>query len=164
MRALTLLGVAVLVLSANAAAQQTGATLTSSSRVRITAPSLFPRPLIGRVIYLGDTSLTVLEDGAAAARAIPTDAIRRLDVSTGTRRRPGLGAAIGAPLGAALAVAAGPIVPSGGGGLAGCCGRTGEVVMDVAIGGAIGAFIGGSIGWYTHTERWERTVVVSLRF
>ncbi len=164
MRSLTLLGAAVLALCASAAAQQLAPTLATGSRVRIAAPSLFPRPVVGRIVYLGDTALVVLEDGAATPRTIPTGVIGRLDVSGGTKRRTALGVAIGAPLGAAVAVAAGPIVPSGGGGWVGCCGRTGEIVMDVAIGGALGAFVGGTIGWYTHTERWERAVVVSLRF
>jgi hypothetical protein len=164
MRALGLLGVTVvLVAHTECVAQEVVPALVPGARVRVAAPAVRAEPVIGRLVSLERTSLVVLEDGRAAPLTLLASEVRGLDASRGRRRWSALGAGIGAPVGAAVAVAAGPIIPRGGGGIVGCCGRGGEIVMDVVIGGAAGAFVGALVGWGFETERWQRVPLPWLR-
>jgi hypothetical protein len=71
--------------------------LVPGARVRVHAPDLAKRPLIGRIVAMDDTALTLRLRGGKE-RTIAVDEIRRLDVSAGAHPRL-LGGAFGALVG-----------------------------------------------------------------
>ncbi len=65
------------------------------ARVRITAPYLSKRPLVGTVVTAGADTLKVRLESNAIPLAIPLGSVTRLDVSSGKKRNAGKGALIG---------------------------------------------------------------------
>jgi hypothetical protein len=75
-------------------------------RVRLTAPSFAPRRLIGMVVGLDETMLTLQPQGSEHSLQIPRSAITKIEASRHRSRR-GRGATIGAFVGLGAAVALG---------------------------------------------------------
>jgi hypothetical protein len=76
------------------------------TRVRLTAPSVAGKRLVGNVVGLDDATLTLRRDGAVDTMLVPRSAITRVEVSR-HRSRKGKAAAIGMLVGLGAAVAVG---------------------------------------------------------
>jgi hypothetical protein len=127
------------------AAQRLPPPIAPGARVRISAPKMFDRPVIGVLGELTpDTARVNVGDGTRVA--IPAAAVEWVDRSNGTRRR--AGAITGGVIGALL-VGAAVIATDDTGGF-------GILVAPAAalLGGApIGALVGAMLG---SRERWTR--------
>jgi hypothetical protein len=122
-----------------------GLGVSAGSRVRLTAPAVSERPLVGRVAGLTADSLA-LERGAGARLQIDTRHVESLAVSAGRRRwrwalnGAAVGLLVGAVVGAQLA--------------------TGGAAADVAAlaglvaGAVVGTPLGAGIGAAAAPERW----------
>jgi hypothetical protein len=119
------------------------------SRVRVSAPSVFDGRVQGLVVSTDAENLTLaVSDGPLVT--LPRNAITRLDVFLGHRRRPGRGALFGSLAGMAL-LAAAPVDPGNcGPSSASFCSR-GEAV---AAGALTGALVGFVIGAVHPADRW----------
>jgi len=76
------------------------------SRVRIWAPGVSRRVLVGVLLDRSDSGMAMAAEPGAERLTVPWGAIRELEVSRGTRTRAARGALIGAGIGAALATLA----------------------------------------------------------
>lgn len=115
--------------------------LASGTRVRLTAPGSGHQPLIGSILAVDETTLTVADQDGTAVK-VPRRLVTRLDVSRGRKSQalPGLlaGAIAGAFIPAAL-----PYFPSKGG--------------DLLAGSMAGfAVIGALVGAHQKTDIWEK--------
>ena len=84
--------------------------LLPGARVRLTAPSVSDKRLVGIIRSLDDVTLTFLPRGATETMQVPRSAITELEVGRGNRRRKGalIGAVAGLASGVALGLATGP--------------------------------------------------------
>ena len=98
-------GLVVLVAGAHSAQAGDPSGAGSGPRVRLTAPTLSGKRLIGTLVRQDDATLTLQREGAEAL-TVPRAAITRIEVSRHRGRR-GLGAGIGALVGIGAAVAIG---------------------------------------------------------
>lgn len=127
------------------AAQRLPPPIEPGARVRVFAPTIFDRPVVGTLAQLTpDTARVMIGDGTNVA--IPAAAVEWVDRSAGTSRRGGAiaGAVIGAVIVGATVIATDD---TGGFGL---------IVAPLAalLGGApIGTLIG---AWLGSRERWTR--------
>lgn len=132
--------------------------ITPGMRVRILAPEVSPRKVIGTVEKVSDDSVTLDVRGRNEPVSILREKIARLDVSGGPRSR-GVDAAIGGVIGAAIS-AAGCALSNGSG--RGHIVTTGEVAGFCAVvGGGLGALIGVAI---PPGERWKEISTTRYRF
>jgi hypothetical protein len=123
--------------------------LTPGMRVRILAPEVVPRKLIGTVTRVSADAVTLNIPGRSEPVSIQREKIARLDTSEGPRSR-GVDSAIGAGIGAAVG-AAGCALGNGSG--QGHIVSTGAVAGICALfGGGLGALIGAVI---PPGERWK---------
>lgn len=104
-RIVVLAGLLVFAATGRINAQETGVAVDSGARVRVTAPDLARRPIIGQVLTLFPDTL-LIQVSPESAREVPLASIRTLEVSRGRQRERGFlrGAAIG--LGVSLALGA----------------------------------------------------------
>ena len=127
------------------AAQRLPPPIEPGARVRVFAPTVFDRPVVGTLGQLTpDTARVMIGDGTSVA--IPAAAVQWVDRSAGTRRRGGAiaGGVIGAVIVGAVVMATDD---TGGFGLL-------VAPFAAALGGApIGALIGALLGSH---ERWSR--------
>jgi hypothetical protein len=143
-------------LAATAAAHALGedvarGSLREGDRVRVTAPSVEPKRLVGQALAVREISLRLkLEDGRELE--LDREDIRKLEVSRGQRSQVVKGAAIGALAGAAILL--GALIATHGvcdEDLGGC-----EAYGLVAAAGAgSGALLGGLVGLNARADRWE---------
>jgi hypothetical protein len=132
--------------------------LTPGMRVRILAPEVSPRKVIGTVEKVSADSVTLDVPGRSEPVSILREKIERLDVSGGRRSR-GVDAAIAGLIGAAIS-AAGCALSNGSG--QGHIVTTGEVAAFCAVvGGSLGALIGVAI---PPGERWKEGSTTRYRF
>jgi hypothetical protein len=80
--------------------------LVPGRRVRLTAPSVAGKRLVGNLVSLDDATVTLQRDGAKDTMQVPRLAITKIEVSR-QRSRKGKGAAIGMLVGVGAAVAIG---------------------------------------------------------
>jgi hypothetical protein len=143
------------------------------TRVRLHAPEVDKRAVIGSLLATSDRDLIVFPEGRNDPIVIPRDTVRALDVSQGLKsKRKGalIGAGIGATAGALLGVAAATSSCEPGSALeAFACAvirdsfrepKTSLVLGGVGLG--LGALIGAAV---THGERWQAVPIsrVTLR-
>ncbi len=104
-RIAVLAGLLVLASPGRSTAQETGVPVESGARVRVTAPDVARRPIIGQVLTVFPDTLLIAVS-PESAREVPVASIRMLEVSRGRQRGRGFwrGAAIG--LGVSLALEA----------------------------------------------------------
>jgi hypothetical protein len=127
-------------------------------RVRILAPEVSPRKLIGTVEKVSDETVILNVPGRSEPVSILREKIERLDVSGGPRSR-GVDAAIAGLIGAAIG-AAGCALANGSG--QGHIVTTGEVAGFCAVlGGSLGALIGVAI---PPGEHWKEISTSRYRF
>jgi hypothetical protein len=113
-------------------------------RLRVTAPSLATKPLVGTVIEATERDL-VLAVSPSEHRVIPRAELTRLERSLGRRRHLELGLLIGAASGAMVV------------GLGSCGGGTctsGDAVAYALSGALLGALPGAAVGGLIQTETW----------
>jgi hypothetical protein len=132
-------------------AQATGGEprLFQGSRVRVSAPAIAARRIVGTLTAFDDDSLTLEEKGRRDPLIIPRAAITKLDVSSGPRSRALLGAGLGLAGSLVAGLATGAKCP---GGTTGSCGTAlGTALMYSLALAPLGAMIGGD-----HPgDRWE---------
>jgi hypothetical protein len=131
--------------------------LTPGMRVRILAPEVSPRKVIGTLEKVSDDSVTLDVPGRNEPVSILREKIAQLDVSGGPRSR-GVDAAIGGILGAGIS-AAGCALSNGSG--RGHIVSTGAVAGFCAVlGGGLGALIGVAV---PPGERWKEISTTRYR-
>jgi hypothetical protein len=120
--------------------------------------------MIGVIASAGD-SLRLTADGATHSYSL--GAVRRLEVSDGTRSRWQTGAAVGLLIGGGATY----FVTHSGGSTAPCDRDQNQDAMSgteclglVALGGAVGAGLGALIGGRIRSERWRHVPLERLRF
>jgi len=129
--------------------------LDAGVRVRISAPEILRRPIIGQVAEVSAHSVTVSE-GQSGEIVVPLAAVASVERSRGYRR--GAGAGLGALVGAAAGVGLGflcvyvcPDSPGGGANMA----PVGGLFVGPPLGAALGALIA--------PERWEALPLVDAQ-
>jgi hypothetical protein len=132
--------------------------LKPGDRIRATAPTLSPSPLVGTVVAFEANSLMVKR--GTGTRRLSLASLTRLEMSQGRRSHAALGAGIGLLVGAGVGAVIGSgckaiIVPVSSEG--GCI-----AVGAAAIGGA-GALVGAVTGALVRTERWAEVPLDRLR-
>ncbi len=163
----------VLTASVDLAAQQES-TVAPGSRIRVSAPTVSSRPIVGEVVAVHSDTLVI--DASAWVRGrtqwerleeaeIPLGSLTRLEVSQGKKSNVGKGALIGGLVGAGVGLALGlaasaedsegfaPVGPEG----------AGDVLGVSAIMGGLGAGIGALIGAISPGERWKEVPLDRLR-
>jgi hypothetical protein len=122
-------------------------------RLRVTAPSLAPQPLVGSLIEITEHNL-VLAPSPSEHRVIPLSGLTRLERSLGRRRHTRLGLLVGAASGAMVV------------GLRSCgsgtCTRQDSVGYALA-GALLGALPGAAIGGLVQTEAWVELPASGVR-
>jgi hypothetical protein len=163
-------GVIALPVRATDAQDAARAPLASDVRVRVTAPGLHRKPIVGRLVRADRDTIALAAGALAPLVSIPVAAVTRLEVSQG--RRAGAGARRGAAMTALVVGAAGATLTTivavdaaierarpGRCGESGCYyGQTVVAVLSVvatAAGAAGGALVGALVG----AEGWERVSV-----
>lgn len=123
--------------------------LFQGSRVRVTAPAIDGRRIVGVLTAFDDENLTLEEKGRRGPLIIPRAAITKLDVSNGPRSRALLGAGLGLAGGVMAGLATGAQCP---GGTTGSCvnARQAAILYSLLL-----APIGALIGEAHPGDRWE---------
>jgi hypothetical protein len=141
--------------------------LSPGARVRLTAPSVSGKRLVGTLRNLDDVTLTFLPRGAAETMQVPRSAITGLEVGRGSRRRKGaiIGAVAGLVSGVALGLATGhdcsePEFPDVFIGLVGGCRGTGRAAVISLAAVPAGALLGFALA---PGEKWETVTPGRLR-
>ena len=142
-------------------------------RVRISAPGFAKKPIIGTLIAIDGTRVTVQRAKESERVAIPRDAVARFEISRKNSRKgtgAGIGALTGAGFGAAIGFAAGeecgaPDASSTGlwpsRRLSILCFSRGESAAGVGLAGAVlGAIVGAIVA---PGEKWETANPDSLK-
>lgn len=129
----------------------------AGSRVRITAPSLNARPVVGTLRDRSADAFLVAREDAAVVR-VPFGGITRLEVSTRRKRHVLEGAAAGAAIGVAFAL------------IGSRCRHPGfcedqALVRDVGlvVFGGGGTGLGALIGAAVRTERWTEVALPAVQ-
>lgn len=152
MRSLSLLFFSLaLVPRATAHAQVQEAAIPAGARVRVSAPALGQRAVIGRYDGLDADSLSLIPASTGSLIRIPLSHVTRLELSDGRGR----GAAVGALIGFGASVAGGflclavcPTRPGAGANLA----PVGGLFLGVFVGVPVGGVPGGTV---FALERWR---------
>jgi len=165
MRSILSLAVVPLLIPLQYTAAQQVPPIETGSRIRVTAPALGIDKLVGTSVEADATRIRVQADDQASPMTISLADMTRLEVSQGRKSNAlkglGVGALIGAPIGAVLGYLASPEQSSG----EAVC--TGSTVSCVAVGaaavGVTGALVGLGIGALAKSERWEEVPLDRLR-
>ena len=123
------------------------------ARVRVGAPSIDPRPIVGRALSISPDSLVLSEADGAARIQFDAGSVASLEVSGGHNRGRWalVGAGIGALGGMLLGTSAGASADDGGYGLG--------AVAGFASGIIIGAPVGAIVGALAAPEHWTRMML-----
>jgi hypothetical protein len=132
--------------------------LKPGDRIRATAPTLSPSPLVGTVVAFEANSLMVQR--GTGTRRLSLASLTRLEMSQGRRSHAALGAGIGLLVGAGVGAVIGSgckaiIVPVSSEG--GC------IAVGAAVIGGAGALVGAVTGALVRTERWAEVPLDRLR-
>ncbi len=154
MVARAVIGLALLVLGAHvsgAEREDKPLQLSEGARVRISAPVVAARPILGTVVGLDERTVDVAVIGKGDAVVVPRSAISRIDVGCGRRSRGRnalIGAGIGLGMGALLGLAHGGDDPE-----MWIAYSAGEyALMFAALGAPAGALVGAAV---PPRERWR---------
>jgi hypothetical protein len=124
---------------------------SEGARVRITAPSVGTRPLVGTLVGIESDALKLDVEGALESRVVPRSAVTKLEFSQGRKRNTMKGAWIGLATGAVAGGALAAAYASSDGGPVNA-----EFVPLVAgVYGAAGMALGALIGAMVKSERWR---------
>lgn len=102
-RSVTIAALLALAATGRTMAQEIGAPIGSGARVRVTAPDVAARPIIGQVLNVFPDTL-LIEVSPQFAREVPFASIRTLEVSRGRQREHGFLRGAGIGLGVSLAL------------------------------------------------------------
>ena len=132
--------------------------LKPGDRIRATAPTLSPSPLVGTVVAFEANSLMVQR--GTGTRRLSLASLTRLEMSQGRRSHAALGAGVGLLVGAGVGAVIGSgckaiIVPVSSEG--GC------IAVGAAVIGGAGALVGAVTGALVRTERWAEVPLDRLR-
>ncbi|HEX8433022.1 MAG TPA: hypothetical protein VF625_17175 [Longimicrobium sp.] len=145
---------ALLLFAAPAAAQRVPLTLGVGDTVRVFAPSVSPRPLVGTLTGYRHDGITVRDERTGAEQSVAFSALERLARGTGVHRRRAAisGLRRGAFLGAAIGVVSGPLIATGD---TGDDWEIANTTVTTTVGGALlGSALGGGLGWLLAREEW----------
>jgi hypothetical protein len=117
-------------------------------RIRLKAPGVADRAIIGRLLRADRSALAVTRDDGSVVDVLRS-AIQELEVARGRRSQATKGAAIGAAAGAGALLAA-----AVGGGCDSDDPRC--VIYPVVLGAVIGGLVGAGIGAMVKTDRWVK--------
>ena len=128
-----------------------GPPLAQGDRVRVRAPSVADRAIVGSLLRADQGALAVTRSDGSVVD-VPRSAIQALEIFRGRGSHPGKGAAIGAVAGAGVVLEQ-TLAESGcDPDLGGC-----PLYFVVgAVGAAVGALVGAGIGAMVKTDRWVR--------
>lgn len=133
-------------------------------RVRINAPRISPKALVGQVVAIGRDTLSIkgyLPDSSWSA--IPISAITKLDLHSGRRSYTLIGALVGAGAGlATFGILKAIDSKNESKGFGGLNRNLERATAAVLIGG--GSLIGGVIGTFTHSDRWQEIPLDQFSF
>ncbi len=133
--------------------------------VRVSAPSVVEKHVVGSVVSLDRDTLVLNAEGRAAPLALPLASVSVLEVHRGRKSRVGRGALIGLGVGVAVGGVSGfglcemDETKSG-------CEFHEHILGSLAIGaygGVLGAGIGALIGLVARTDRWETVPLERIR-
>jgi hypothetical protein len=128
--------------------------VATGARLRVTAPALAAKPIVGTL--LGATEREVVLSVSGAGRMpIPRAAITRLERSQGRHGHAVMGLLINAVAGAAVCVAVDLQDPE--------TGTAQEYAMVGAFGAGLGALAGAGVGALVRTQRWAELPPTHLR-
>jgi hypothetical protein len=102
----TVVGLIVAFVGTGIASADDAPAVTASPRVRVTAPGASSKRLVGTLLAMNETMLTIGGGKGKGVIEVPRSAVTRIEVSRRASRK-GRGAAIGALVGIAAAVAIG---------------------------------------------------------
>lgn len=120
--------------------------MTLGSRVRVEAPTVVSGRITGVIIEMDEKSLAILSGDRRLN--VPRQAITRVEVNIGTRRKPLKGMIIGAGIGAVV------FPPYFYGNCLSDCGRQWDP-GNIAAGAGLGALCGAGIGALVKRDRWR---------
>jgi len=135
------------------AAAQWAGQIDAGTRVRVTAPSIVPQPVVGAFLSSERDSIRVRAEDGKFRVAIPMARVQQLEVADGRSR--GRWARWGAVAGAIGGTVIGGLGGSGTTRPADDWGRVGGLVLGVPLGALAGALLA--------PERWREHSVVGLR-
>jgi hypothetical protein len=138
-------GIALVLWSASAYPSEPGA-VAVGTRVRVSAPEVGTRPVIGSVVDLEPLAVLVQVGGSGPPMRVPWGPTTTIEASGGRRSKAGRGAVLGAAVG---------VMP-------GLLMTFGDYNTDpdhspgavAALGAATGAAVGAAVGWALKSERW----------
>ena len=127
--------------------------IATGARVRVGAPGIDPRPIVGRTLSISHDSLVLSRADGAARIHLAAGSVEWLEVSGGrSRGRWALvGAGIGALGGMLLGTAAGADADDGGYGLGAVAGFTSGIIIGAPVGAIVGALAA--------PEHWTRMIL-----
>jgi hypothetical protein len=147
----TLLALVVQLVSPGVAQAQEQETLLGPApgdHVRLRAPSVSARRLIGSVLEADAGGIRLKLEDQKEPLEVPLSAVTRLEIGRGRRSLAREGALIGAAI---------VVVPWGAWAVAECAGECmGEALVGVGLVAATSALLGALVGTVFKTERWER--------
>jgi hypothetical protein len=124
------------------------------TRLRATAPSVTPKPVVGTLLETTEHEV-LLAVSPSERTAIPRAAIVHLELSQGRHGHAVNGLLIGAVVGAVALSAINAADPE--------TGQTGEYVWVALVGAGLGALPGAGVGALVKTERWAELPLANLR-
>ena len=133
-------------------------TIVPGKRVRIKAPSVFDRPLVGSIVTVSADSLVLRSEKQSTPLTIPLASVTNLEVSWARESNAGKGSVIGLLAGAGIGFAIGSTK--------GPFGDTGSKETGAglaALFGLGGLMLGGTIGSTIRTEEWEEVPTDRIR-
>lgn len=145
--------VAALVFAAQAdlSAQQ-GPPVTAGDRVRVTAPTTNPDPILGTLVSMGADTCVLEVRGRAEPITLPLVSVTNLEVSRGKKDHALVGAGVGFGIGAVS-----------GGVLAAGLGENANAGAGILLFGLAGSLVGTAVGAFIRTEGWEVVDLQSVR-
>lgn len=143
-----------LVLTAADVSAQEAASLSRGTRLRVTAPTLAPTPIVGTLLRVTEHEI-VLGGDASNPTVIPRSGVSRVERSVGRRGHGQKGLIVGSGVGAAVLSAINAQDPETGGAQ--------EYLGVALVGAGVGALAGAGVGALIRTERWTDLPAGSLR-
>jgi hypothetical protein len=123
-------------------------------RIRVSAPESGYETIVGDLVASDSTQLRIHVRGVRVAYRVTRNQIENLEVSIARHRHTGSGMALGAANGALLGLSFGTKRnPNNAAGEAEDMG--GPAPRSALLGAAVGAFVGGTIGYLARTDVWE---------
>ena len=123
-------------------------------RLRVTAPTVAPKAVVGTLLESTEREIVLLESGSGRT-PIPRTAITRLERSQGRHGHAIKGLIIGAVAGAVVLSAINAQDPE--------TGETQEYFLVALVGAGLGALPGAGVGALVKTERWAELPFANLR-